>query len=70
MSISEYFAIITKVLTDWHVIATMVMFLLVMRFTRFIMHYKKRPKVIKPKKAPEAEKPAAEATEAAAEESE
>ncbi len=50
MKISGYIPIILAVLTDFRVIATVVAMLIVIKFTYFVVNYKKRPPRIKIKK--------------------
>lgn len=69
MSIKEYMGVISKVLLDWHVIVTVILMIMVMYFANMIMHYKKKPRVPKPKKTVE-EKPAEKSAEASEEKSE
>lgn len=71
MSIKDFFALLLKVVSDWHVIVTVVGMLFMMWFANFILTYRKRPPKPKAKKeakaAPAEEAPAAEETEAAEE---
>lgn len=62
MSFGEYMKILLGVISDWRVLVSLFVMILVHSFTRFLMNYKKKPKVPKAKKeVVKEEKPAPEA---------
>jgi len=61
----EIFPLIIKVLADFRVIATVVVMLMVIEFTKFVTTYKKRPPRPKKTKAKPAPAPKTESQESA-----
>ncbi len=71
MSVKEYISLILGVITDFKVIITVVVMLLVIEFARFVTNYRKKPrkpKVKKEKAAPAPKKEEKKEGEGAAEE--